>query len=58
MPNRSFTAWRNRCLQPRYFSVVCTEKNVAQEKLNLFQLTSRIVTEPSARPSEVMGREF
>ena len=25
MPSRSFTACRNRCLHPRYFSVVCTE---------------------------------
>ena|ERR1700687_1618786 len=25
MPSRSFTACRNRCLHPRYFSVVCTD---------------------------------
>src|ERR1700751_2822261 len=25
IPIRSFTASRSRCLQPRYFSVVCTE---------------------------------
>jgi hypothetical protein len=33
-------------------------RDVAQEKLNLFQLASRIVTEPSARPPEIVWCEF
>jgi hypothetical protein len=33
-------------------------RNMTEQKLDLFQLTSRTVTEPSARPSEIVWREF
>jgi hypothetical protein len=31
---------------------------MTEQKLDLFQLASRIVTEPSARPPEIVWREF
>lgn len=33
-------------------------RDVPQKELNLFQLASRIVTEASARPPEIVRREF
>jgi hypothetical protein len=33
-------------------------RNMTEQKLDLFQLASRIVTEPSARPPEIVWREF
>jgi hypothetical protein len=33
-------------------------RNMTEQKLDSFQLASRILTEPSARPPEIVWREF
>jgi len=42
-------------LQPRYF---CGHRYMTQQELDLFQFASRIVTESSARPPEIVWREL
>ena len=37
----SFTAFRKRCLQPKYRTVVCAE-DMSQKELNQFQFTTSL----------------
>src|ERR1700676_3997921 len=55
MPMRSLPADRIRCLQPRYGRL---HRNVPQKKLDLLQLASRSVAEPSTGPSKIVWRQL
>src|SRR6266576_377562 len=56
IPILSLTASRSRCLQPRYFCSL--DGHMAEQELNLFQLSSRIVAESGTRSPEIVRSEF
>jgi hypothetical protein len=47
------TAFWNRCLQPKYFS----DRYMSKEELDLFKLTSSLMTEPRTRSAQIMRSE-
>src|SRR6266446_1698212 len=57
MPMRSLTADRNPLFAPKV-AFGRLHRNVPQKKLNLLQLASRCVAEPSTGPSQIVWRQL
>src|SRR5260370_874774 len=57
MPSRSLTAFRNRCLQPKY-ALGRLNGDIAWEQLNLLQLAARRSATPERRNHEALGLAY